>query len=72
MKEEKCNPLSFAIYRIRSEVASPPHFRTQGGCNEHYKLHYRFKSYDNFITVFFKQIKTLNIGMWGVYPEAID
>ena len=38
-------------------------------------MHYRFKSYDNFITVFFLVffiIKTSNIGMWGVYPEAID
>ena len=29
--------------------------------------------YSNFTTVFFqKNSKTSNIGMWGVYPEAID
>ena len=36
------------------------------------KLHDWFKSYSNFITVFSKISKTSNVGMWGVYPEAID
>ena len=36
------------------------------------KLHDWFKSYNNFTTVLSKNSKNSNIGMWGVYPEAID
>ena len=31
-----------------------------------------YVSYNNFITVFFLSLKTSNIGMLGVYPEAMD
>ena len=35
-------------------------------------MHNRFKSYNYFITVFSKKSKTSMVGVWGVYPEAMD
>ena len=36
------------------------------------KLHDGFKSYNNFTAIFSKTTKTSNVGMWDVYPEALD